>query len=68
VIQRVTSLSPEEIEELVAAYQEILRDLAVERSSPVGQVIAKEILDLAKQGVRNRRRLTEIVMQEFNDG
>jgi len=52
----------------VAAYQEILRDLAVERSSPVGQVIAKEILNLAKQGVRNRRRLTEILMQEFNDG
>lgn len=60
-----TSFQPEEVEELAAAYQQILRDLDLERSSSLAQTIAKEIFELAEQGVRTRKQLTEMVMEEF---
>jgi hypothetical protein len=62
-------LQPEEVEELVAAYEQILRDLdIVERSSPIAQAIARELTELAYQGVRNRTQLTDLVMEELRSG
>ena len=60
---------PEEVGELVAAYEQILRDLdIVERSSPIAQAIARELTELAYQGVRNRTQLTDLVMEELRSG
>ena len=62
-------LQPEEVEELVATYEQILRDLdIVERSSPIAQAIARELTELAYQGVRNRTQLTDLVMEELRSG
>jgi hypothetical protein len=62
-------LKPEEVEELVATYEQILRDLdIVERSSPIAQAIARELTELAYQGVRNRTQLTDLVMEELRSG
>ena len=62
-------LQPEQVEELVAAYEQILRDLdIVERSSPIAQAIARELTELVYQGVRNRTQLTDLVMEELRSG
>jgi hypothetical protein len=62
-------LQPEEVEELVATYEQILRDLdIVERSSPIAQAIARELTELVYQGVRNRTQLTDLVMEELRSG
>jgi len=62
-------LQPEEVAELVAAYEQILRDLdIVERSSPIAQAIARELTELVYQGVRNRTQLTDLVMEELRSG
>jgi DNA-binding IclR family transcriptional regulator len=50
-------------------YEQILRDLdIVERTSPVAQALAREMIELAHQGVRTRNQLTEIVMEELSSG
>ena len=58
----------QDVEELVAAYDQILRDLDLERSSSLAETIAKEIFELVEQGVRTRKQLTEMVMEEMGGG
>jgi hypothetical protein len=61
----LSGLQPQEFEELVDTYDQILLDLDIERSSPLAQAIAKELIGLSKRGVRTRKELAEVVMEEF---
>jgi hypothetical protein len=46
-----SSLQPEEISRLVAAYEQALRGLdLVDRSDPVAEIVAKKIIKIGKRG------------------
>ena len=64
----LSGLQPEEVEEFVAAYDQTLDDLGIERSSALAQTIAKEFFNLIKQGVRTRKELAPLVMEELSSG
>jgi hypothetical protein len=47
----MSSLQPEEISRLVAAYEQALRALdLVDRNDPVAEIVAKKIIEIGKRG------------------
>ena len=58
-----TSFNPEQIGELVAAFESVLADLRlVDRTDPVTELVAKIIIDCAKDGEFDRVKLHECAM------
>ena len=58
-----TAFGPDEIAVLVAAYQDALRALSlVNRTDLATEMVAKKIIELAKQGERDPVRLRERVI------
>jgi hypothetical protein len=58
-----TAFGPDEIAVLVAAYEDALRALSlVNRSDLATEMVAKRIIELAKQGERDPVRLRERAM------
>jgi hypothetical protein len=59
-----TAFGPDEIAVLVAAYQDALRALSlVNRTDLATEMVAKKIIELAKQGERDPVRLRERVIE-----
>ena len=59
-----TAFGPDEIAVLVAAYEDALRALSlVNRTDLDTEMVAKKIIDLAKQGERDPVRLRERVIE-----
>jgi hypothetical protein len=59
-----TAFGPDEIAVLVAAYEDALRALSlVNRSDLATEMVAKRIIELAKQGERDPVRLQERAME-----
>ena len=59
-----TAFGPDEIAVLVAAYEDALRALSlVNRSDLATEMVAKRIIELAKQGERDPVRLRERAME-----
>jgi len=59
-----TAFGPDEIAILVAAYEDALRALSlVNRSDLATEMVAKRIIELAKQGERDPVRLRERAME-----
>jgi hypothetical protein len=59
-----TAFGPDEIAVLVAAYEDALRALSlVNRTDLATEMVAKKIIDLAKQGERDPVRLRERVIE-----
>jgi hypothetical protein len=59
-----TAFGPDEIAVLVAAYEDALRVLSlVNRTDPATEMVAKKIIELAKQGERDPVRLRERVIE-----
>ena len=59
-----TAFGPDEIAVLVAAYEDALRALSlVNRTDLATEMVAKKIIELAKQGERDPVRLRERVME-----
>ena len=59
-----TAFGPDEIAVLVAAYEDALRALSlVNRSDLATEMVAKRIIELAKQGERDPVRLRERVIE-----
>jgi hypothetical protein len=59
-----TAFGPDEIAVLVAAYEDALRALSlVNRTDPATEMVAKKIIELAKQGERDPVRLRERVIE-----
>jgi hypothetical protein len=59
-----TAFGPDEIAVLVAAYEDALRALSlVNRTDLATEMVAKKIIELAKQGQRDPVRLRERVIE-----
>ena len=63
-----TAFGPDEIAVLVAAYEDALRALSlVNRSDLATEMVAKRIIELAKQGERDPVRLRERAMEAVSN-
>jgi len=60
---RATTFDPEQVEELVCAYEGVLADLnLVDRTDPITELIAKVIIDCAKAGEFDRKKLHDCAL------
>jgi len=61
-----TPLCPEDIEQLVAAYEQTLRALSVEeRDDPRTRVIAKKVIDIRQSGIRDPAQISELALKQL---
>ena len=59
-------LGPEEIAVLTDAYERTLRRLnLVDRNDPITQMIAKKIIEIGQQGVRDPQTLCDFAVKEL---
>jgi len=59
-------LGPEEIETLVAAYEHTLRVLRlVERSDPITELVAKNIIEVAQTGLKDPAKISAQAIKEL---
>jgi hypothetical protein len=66
IINNDTAFGPDQIEVLVTAFEETLKTLAlVDRNDPLTVMIARRIVELAKQGEHDPVRLRKRAMQTF---
>jgi hypothetical protein len=57
-------LGPEEIERLVAAYEETLRALELrDRSDPITNMVARKIIELGQTGVRDPLQISALAIK-----
>ena len=64
ILQNDHSFGPDEIQRLIAAFEDTLRVLGLtSREDPLTLTIAKIIFDLAKQGERDPIRLRDEVLR-----
>jgi hypothetical protein len=62
------SFSPEDVTSLVAAFEDTLSALGlVNRKDPAVLIVARRILDLARDGERNPARLRDRAVQSFSN-
>lgn len=62
-----SAFTPEDIALLAAAFEETLRRLGLRnREDPATTFVAKAIIQLAKHGVRDPRRLSSLCLQRFH--
>jgi hypothetical protein len=60
---RSTAFNPEQVRELIEAYEGVLAELnLVDRTDPVTELIAKTIVDCAKEGEFDRRKLHDCAL------
>lgn len=63
-----TPLEPEDIERLVAAYEQTLRALdLVERDDPLTQAVAKKIIEIGQTGIRDPAQISELAIRAFRE-
>jgi hypothetical protein len=63
-----TAFGPEEIALLVAAYQAALHELGLSgRSDPVTEIVAKKVIEFAKQGERDPQQLRKRTVKALRD-
>jgi hypothetical protein len=61
---RESAFNPEQISELVSAFESVLADLhLVDRTDPVTELIAKIIIDCAKTGEFDRVKLHDCAIE-----
>jgi hypothetical protein len=62
------AFSPEDITALTTAFEDTLRAMGVhDRTHPTAMLIAKRVIDLAKQSERNPVLLRDAVLKSFRD-
>ena len=61
-----TAFEPDEMREIVYAYEGVLADLhLVDRTDPVTELVARKILECAREGEIERRRLRDCTLAAF---
>jgi hypothetical protein len=61
------AFAPDEIKLLVTAFEEALEELQLkDRSDPATILVAKRIVELARQGERDPATLRQLVLKSFN--
>lgn len=59
-------LGPEEVADLVAAYERTLKALwLVDRNDPITEIVAKKIVELAQRGVRDPAAISQLAIKEL---
>jgi len=59
-------LGPEEIERLVAAYDETFRALGLkDRNDPITEIVARKIFEIGQTGVRDPAQIAELALKEL---
>lgn len=60
-------LDPEEITQLVSAYEATLRALCLkDRTDPVTELVAKKVFAIRQTGVRDPARISEIAISDLD--
>jgi hypothetical protein len=63
---RFEAFNPQEVEEISSAFNDVLGELGLtDRTDPVVVVVAKRVIEFAKNGELDRHRLREIVIRSF---
>jgi len=63
------AFQPHEVAAMAAAFEEALRELGLtDRTDKMTEMVAREIIDLAKRGERNPATLRAEVIKKFRDG
>jgi len=66
LVEEKTFFSPEDITALATAFEDTLRTLRLaDRNDPIVLMVAKKIIELARQGERNPERLRALVISQF---
>jgi hypothetical protein len=59
-------LGPDEIQRLVAAYEETLRSLGLkERNDPITQIVAKKVFEIAQTGIEDPAEISKLAMKQL---
>jgi hypothetical protein len=62
-----TAFSPEEIREILYAYEGVLAQLHLaDRTDPATELVAKQVLECAKDGTIERQRLRDCALAAFS--
>jgi hypothetical protein len=62
-----SAFGPEDIKDLVAAYEAALRTLGLsERSDPLTEIVAKRIIEIAQTGIRDPAKLCALAVEGLN--
>ncbi len=56
---------PEDIDRIVAAYEDTLRALRGEGADPTAETVAKTIIKIAQTGVRDPARIRRLALKEL---
>jgi hypothetical protein len=60
---------PEDLRLLAIVYEDIVKALGViDRKAPVGELIARKLIELAKAGERDSESLKELVIEAMRSG
>ena len=66
LVEEKTFFSPEDITALATAFEDTLRTLRLaDRNDPIVLMVAKKVIELARQGERNPERLRALVISQF---
>lgn len=61
-----TPLGPDEIQRLVAAYEETLRALGLkERDDPITRIVAKRVFEIAQTGIEDPAAISRLAIKEL---
>jgi len=59
-------LGPEDIERLVVAYEQTLRELGLtDRNDPLTLVVAKKVIEIRQTGIRDPARISELALRQL---
>jgi hypothetical protein len=59
------AFGPEDIDRIVAAYEDTLRALGAERTQPTPETVAKTVMKIAQTGVRDPARIRRLALKEL---
>jgi hypothetical protein len=61
-----TPLGPDEIQRLVAAYEETLRALGLkERDDPITQMVAKKVFEIVQTGIEDPAQISRLALEQL---
>ena len=59
-------LGPEDIERLVAAYEQTLCELGLpDRTDPMTLVVAKKVIEVGQSGIRDPAQISELALKQL---
>jgi hypothetical protein len=57
---------PEDIEHLVAAYEQTLRELGLtDRNDPLSLAVAKKVIEVRQTGIRDPAQISELALKQL---